>query len=206
MNQCEHCETIFSCQSALTNHQRTTKYCLTLRNVPSQNIKTHDCDYCEYSTTRKCDFIRHTKTCKYKTTSEQNGQDDIKIKCLLLEQKLALRDEQIAKLEITITNILKNTTRRKTIHKLIKYQVWFKDCGEVFEGSCQICSKKLKFHESSWNTSHKISHSQGGPDTLHNLTILCNDCNLSIGSMSVDEYRTRYISQNTGRTQDIAQA
>ena len=98
--ECVYCKKLFSSQPALKKHQVTAKYCLALRTEPVPNVKKYDCDYCEYTTNLKYDLSKHTKTCKFKIISEQRDQDDIKTKYLLLEQKLALREQQIDKLEI----------------------------------------------------------------------------------------------------------
>ena len=109
MNECEYCETNFSSQSILRKHQRTAKYCLTLRNVPSQNIKTHDCDYCEYSSTRKCDLTRHINICKYKIISEQKNECDIKVEMLLLKKELEITQKRL-EIETNKPKIINNLT------------------------------------------------------------------------------------------------
>jgi len=109
MNECEYCKTNFCSQSALTNHQRTAKYCLALRHIPIENVKTHNCDYCEYSSTRKRDLIRHTTSCKYKTTSEQNNECDIKAEVFLLKKEFEIIQKRL-EIEASKPKIINNLT------------------------------------------------------------------------------------------------
>jgi len=90
MTECEYCKTIFSNQYTLKNHQQTAKYCLALRNISIQDMKVYACDYCEYSTTRKGDLVKHTVICKYKNILEQKTEYDIQIENLLLKKELEI--------------------------------------------------------------------------------------------------------------------
>jgi hypothetical protein len=104
MNKCEHCEKEFSSEPVLKKHQRTAKYCLALRNVPIENVKTYDCDYCEYSTTQKSNLTRHTSICKYKLVSEKKDEDDIRVQNLLLKKEIEIYKLEASKPKITNNN------------------------------------------------------------------------------------------------------
>jgi hypothetical protein len=102
-NQCTYCKKFFCSQTVLKKHQLTAKYCLALRIDPVLNLKTYDCDYCEYSTKLKYDLSKHVKTCKFKIILEKKDQDDLRTKNLLLERELVLKQEQIDKLQIEVS-------------------------------------------------------------------------------------------------------
>jgi hypothetical protein len=53
-------------------------------------MKVYACDYCEYSTTRKGDLVKHTVICKYKNILEQKTEYDIQIENLLLKKELEI--------------------------------------------------------------------------------------------------------------------
>jgi len=95
MNKCEYCDTEFSSESALKKHKVTAKYCLALRDEPVEDIKTHDCDYCEYSTTRKYHLVRHIAVCKNKASSELAKEYNTDVQLLLLKKDLEMTQKDL---------------------------------------------------------------------------------------------------------------
>ena len=51
---------------------------------------------------------------------------------------------------------------------------------------CEYCKKELTFEESTLD--HKLALSKGGLDSLDNLVISCDRCNVKKGSLSVEEF------------------
>ena len=208
--QCEHCNKILSTASALELHKRTAKYCLLIQNKLNEVTSKYKCDKCDYSTTKKDNLNKHLKTCKQKTITDKKAQDDMSIKYLLLEKENEMLKKQIeeyknqadkrVRMDALIIKAMSNNKRdnigkRESIPKAIKAQLWERDFGEAYSGSCQLCSEQFKVTSSLWHASHIISHAQGGSDNIENLTILCASCNLSMGAMSFTEYKSKYQSQ-----------
>jgi len=95
MNQCEYCNTTFSSASTLNKHKLVAKYCLALRTEPVENIKTYNCNYCPYSTTRKYDLVnQHMKSCKGKRVLDDEKEANIQIQLLLLRNELEITQKQ----------------------------------------------------------------------------------------------------------------
>jgi hypothetical protein len=79
--------------------------------------------------------------------------------------------------------------RKKYIPASIKDIVWNK---RAVNGCvrCEVCNKIITPHTCHY--SHYISEKNGGPTTPNNLTILCQPCNLSMGSKNYHEFVTMY--------------
>jgi len=197
---CEYCKKIFSAQSSLKKHKLTAKSCLALRPEDSQFSKNYKCDHCEYTTKVKHHLSQHVSTCKHKVTSKQNEEHDFRIKILLLEKELELVKQQRDEYKEQARS-KHNNGKRESIPKAIKSQLWERVFGEAFSGKCQLCSEQFKVISSLWHASHIISHAQGGSDNIENLTILCASCNLSMGTMSFPEYKSKYQSQNNSASE-----
>jgi hypothetical protein len=84
------------------------------------------------------------------------------------------------------------STRRKTVPKILKNQVWDKICGrDKGIGECYCCKKEID--SKNFDAGHIKSVKNGGTTTIDNLVPLCSICNKSIGSENVEEFIITYI-------------
>lgn len=67
--ECSYCNKKFSSKSSLNSHQRTTKYCLKLRDDSKLNY-FKKCEYCDKSFTTKQNLLIHYIECKNKAIQE----------------------------------------------------------------------------------------------------------------------------------------
>ena len=95
--KCEFCDKKFSTKSNLSNHQKTTKYCLILQGKENEN-KKYKCDLCEKEFTVNQNLREHYVNClkinsKYTENlkkKEEKYQDELRTKDNLITQ---LKDE-----------------------------------------------------------------------------------------------------------------
>lgn len=107
--KCEFCDKKFSTKSNLSNHQKTTKYCLILQGKENEN-KKYKCDLCEKEFTVNQNLREHYVNClkinnKYTEKlkkQEEKYQDELRTKDNLIiqfKEKEKQKDEYISKLE-----------------------------------------------------------------------------------------------------------
>lgn len=83
--------------------------------------------------------------------------------------------------------------RKKTIPKCLKRAVWDSVFGpEVGEALC-VCCKRQKIRQIEFACGHIVAESKGGLTTIENLVPICNQCNLSMGSKHLHEFRATYF-------------
>lgn len=121
-------------------------------------------------------------------------------------------DEEIEKVDIqmkeeisvirTKYNKIKNEIRqkykktlpkkpRKSIPKTVKSDTWNKYIGkEKGIGKCECCSKEIdsKFFE----CGHVKSSKDGGEETVENLRPICGECNKSMGTENLYEFKKKH--------------
>jgi hypothetical protein len=103
--ECQYCKHSFVSQITLSAHQKTAKYCLSLRNVDIP--VDHTCEGCGKKFTRSYHLERHQKICNVNErlyTLEEQLETQIKE---VTENKLKLqeKDNYIQKLEFTIKDL-----------------------------------------------------------------------------------------------------
>ena len=61
------------------------------------------------------------------------------------------------------------STKRKSLPKAVREQVWLKDMGKEFEGKCTVdwCNNEITVF--NFQVGHNIPASKGGSDKLDNL-------------------------------------
>ncbi len=102
--ECEYCKNTFSSTANLLQHQKTAKYCISLRNAQEAEInKIHKCNKCHKMFSLKHHLVRHLNICK-------GNYDDI-------EKKLSEKDKKIDELDIIITSL---RTQNEQYEKQIK--------------------------------------------------------------------------------------
>lgn len=91
--------------------------------------------------------------------------------------------------------------QRERISEQVKREVWVKSFEDSTQGFCFACEKDLALDQvtwtkknketAAWHCSHIQSIAHGGDNRLHNLTILCRECNLQMNSIHLYEYLIR---------------
>ena len=83
--------------------------------------------------------------------------------------------------------------KRKKIPKQIKTLVWNEYIGhDIMSNKC-LCCKKEKIDIRNFHCGHVIAESKGGDLTIKNLRPICAPCNLSMGSMSMNEFTKTFF-------------
>lgn len=77
---------------------------------------------------------------------------------------------------------------RLKIPLAVKHTVWLRRCGRVFETACKCCRTKI-ITPFDFHLAHIQAVSEGGGNTLHNLTCTCAGCNLSMGARSLPDFQ-----------------
>ena len=82
--------------------------------------------------------------------------------------------------------------KKTAIPAAIKTLVWNKWIGEkVAEAGCYAC-KVTTITMRHHHTGHVISEKHGGGCTIDNLRPVCGNCNLSMGTMDMNEYIKKF--------------
>jgi len=79
---------------------------------------------------------------------------------------------------------------RKTIPQKIRQDLWKQYYGENYNSLCLICKQHIS--TTNFEVGHIISVANGGPDFINNLRPICRDCNRSMGTENMDEYKKKY--------------
>lgn len=83
------------------------------------------------------------------------------------------------------------TTKKETIPKAIKLCVWRNYFGSSLDGIC-ICCRRENISYLNHHTSHIQSEREGGKVSLENLAPCCMTCNLSMGTMNLNDFVRKY--------------
>jgi hypothetical protein len=84
--------------------------------------------------------------------------------------------------------------KRKNIPKIIKNKVWDLCFGEdKGTGNCYVCQQKIT--SKCYDCGHVIASAKGGSDNVDNLKPVCHECNISMGTMNMNDFK-KYIEEN----------
>ena len=83
--------------------------------------------------------------------------------------------------------------KKKSIPKSLKKLCWDTYIGpELGQANCLSCNhqtiRQIEFH-----CGHVISEKNGGETKIDNLRPICSQCNLSMGTMDMYEFRKKYF-------------
>jgi hypothetical protein len=85
------------------------------------------------------------------------------------------------------------TKKKKAIPKYIKTLVWNQYVGEHrAEASCACC-RKTQINVRHFHCGHVLAEAKGGDSTLNNLRPICSNCNLAMGTMSMNEFAEKFF-------------
>jgi len=80
----------------------------------------------------------------------------------------------------------KNKYKKKSIPKSLKKKVWDKWIGPNIGRTKCLCCKHEEIRQIEFHCGHIIAEVNGGETNVENLRPICAQCNLSMGSMSMD--------------------
>ena len=83
-------------------------------------------------------------------------------------------------------------TKRKSFPQARRIHIWDKFFLNQREGNCYVCNKKIKMED--YHVGHSVSLKNGGSNDDSNLFVLCCTCNLSMGSMNMEEFKQKFFS------------
>lgn len=79
-------------------------------------------------------------------------------------------------------------TKRIHINNTLKSLVWTDTYGEIYNTKCYVCELNtitpFKHH-----VGHIISLANGGDNKRHNLKPICEQCNLTMGTKNMNEFK-----------------
>ena len=91
---------------------------------------------------------------------------------------------------------VKNNYRKKSIPKSLKKQTWDKWVGPSIGAAKCLCCNHEEIRQIEFHCGHIIAEVNGGSTTVDNLRPICAQCNLSMGSMNLLEFKKKYFLTN----------
>ena len=90
-------------------------------------------------------------------------------------------------------------TRKATIPKALREQVWIQVFGRIFEKKCYIkwCQNTINVFD--FHMGHDIPESKGGTLTIDNLKPICARCNLSMSDNYTIKEWNHFKKNDTSR-------
>ena len=83
--------------------------------------------------------------------------------------------------------------RRKKIPKAIRTIVWNKYIGAGLTSARCICCRSELIGINNWHCGHVIAEAKGGDLNINNLRPICDPCNQSMGTKSMNEFTTEFF-------------
>lgn len=81
--------------------------------------------------------------------------------------------------------------QRQSIPKRIRNEVWNKKFEGNMIGECFCCKKTISF-QNGFHCGHIVSHHEGGTNSVSNLEVVCEECNLDMSTMNMNVYKTHF--------------
>ena len=85
--------------------------------------------------------------------------------------------------------------QRKSIPKAIKSQVWAMFVGNDMPMAKCLCCKNEKIDIRNFQCGHVLAEANGGTLNITNLRPICQPCNTSMGTMSMEEYSQKFYGR-----------
>jgi 5-methylcytosine-specific restriction endonuclease McrA len=111
--------------------------------------------------------------------------------CLGKEQKKLSKSPSV-----TTTKSYENKKfkkKKKAIPKTLKKMVWDKYIGENKGKAKCYCCKHQDIRQIDFEAGHVKAESKGGSTTVDNLRPICHQCNISMGTMDMNQFMKTYI-------------
>jgi 5-methylcytosine-specific restriction endonuclease McrA len=83
--------------------------------------------------------------------------------------------------------------KKKSIPKSLKKQVWDTWIGSNIGATKCLCCRHEEIRQIEFHCGHIISEVMGGQTNVNNLRPICAQCNLSMGSMNMNEFKKKFF-------------
>ncbi|ATZ80189.1 D5 family helicase-primase-endonuclease [Bodo saltans virus] len=90
--------------------------------------------------------------------------------------------------------------KKENIPKTLRIAVWNKYIGEYIGKTKCLCCDSSDITQLKFECGHIIPESKGGLTNINNLLPICNDCNKSMGTKNLHEFKLKYLCNITKRT------
>jgi hypothetical protein len=126
----------------------------------------------------------------------------VQIEKIKIEEKSPTK--QVEKVEIKaeeklpIKEVKKTPSKKKSIPKHVKTLCWNKYIGENVNSYPCTCCNVTTIKITDFHCGHVKSESDGGETRIDNLRPICSNCNLSMGTMHMEEYQ-KYFKESTDK-------
>ena len=122
----------------------------------------------------------------------------IKPKKVKIEEKLKIEPEIKTEEKLPIKEVKKTPSKKKSIPKHVKTLCWNKYIGENVNSYPCTCCNVTTIKITDFHCGHVKSESDGGETRIDNLRPICSNCNLSMGTMHMEEYQ-KYFKESTDK-------
>jgi 5-methylcytosine-specific restriction endonuclease McrA len=108
-----------------------------------------------------------------------------------------ITDVVLQPIETKVSNKAKKTKppakpKKAKIPATLKRLVWNKYIGEdIGKSKCKCCNV-TDITQMAFNCGHIIADVNGGELTLDNLLPICQNCNSSMGTMNMDDFKSKH--------------
>ena len=92
---------------------------------------------------------------------------------------------------------------KKYIPRSLKRSVWDKHIGPHVGLTKCLCCKHQSIRQIEFHCAHIISEKNGGTTTLNNLIPICAQCNTSMRTQNLNDFKNKYFNKNKKQTKKI---
>jgi 5-methylcytosine-specific restriction endonuclease McrA len=196
---CKFCKKLCSSRSALIYHTKSSCEIKKAEDIKKLDAKNN-------LESKKLVESKETTT---STTKQTNGHQSNFLFCVvfflvfLFQEYILLYNENIvlkSKLET------RQETRQKTNQKskkpkrktplILRQRLWVSKFIDSIYGNCEVCNEVISVFD--FHASHIVSKHNGGSDFIENLACACANCNLSMGTTNLRDFKKKYFSQQGG--------
>jgi len=216
--ECKLCNFMTHRKTNLERHKLTKKHLKNeLIDEPENKIETVNikpvkilkCQHCDIIFKHRQNLHRHiNKRCKHNPNLIKNTHCLKKDHNEMIEQnnelmkqnnELMKQNNELMKQNKKLMKQIKSLETKKTkqkpkthIHKSLKNKVWEETYGtECGKHECYIgCGKMIS--QGDFECGHIMAESKGGPTNRSNLKPICSQCNKSMGTMNLEEYKLKF--------------
>jgi len=92
-------------------------------------------------------------------------------------------------------NEQKTKYKKKAIPKTVKKATWDRWIGKDVGVTKCLCCEHQEIRQFEFHCGHVIAESKGGKTNVDNMRPICAQCNLSMGSMDMNEFKKMYFEK-----------
>jgi len=89
----------------------------------------------------------------------------------------------------------KTKYKKKAIQKTVKKATWDRWIGKDVGVTKCLCCEHQEIRQFEFHCGHVVAESKGGKTTVDNMRPICAQCNLSMGSMDMNEFKKMYFEK-----------